>query len=149
MRPGSIVKKSVKEIIADKLDIPSEEVVIERAHRLGKKRHPQTATTIPRSRPLSPSLENTDEHSVKPAQTCNACPIIVKFSVWKTKKVLQMAKKKLKQSSISEDFSETVRNIRRKLVPHILSFRKELEHQTKQEGASKRDEKVMDMKVYL
>jgi hypothetical protein len=91
------------------------DIMIERSHRLGRKRQ----TTSDAAHAERTAAENVN----KPR------PIIVKFRSWKDKeKVLHAARGYFKDNrgngkGVAEDFSEEVREVRRKLVPFLKDQR--------------------------
>ena len=88
------VEKQVREMVRDDLQI-QEDVHFERIHRLGKKKANVTR------------------------------PVIARFSFFKQKQAAMRNASKLKgkEVSISDDYTQTVRDKRRVLVPHMKHFR--------------------------
>ena len=112
-------EESVRTVLADKFSVKAEEIEIERAHRLGRKRHPAPAADDDQARQGGVPGE-------KPR------PVIIKLLNWKQKEeILQAARgKRDSQVKISEDFSLTVRNTRKRLIPHLLELRKKNPNKT-------------------
>lgn len=120
-------ESKVKTLLHEELGISGDTLNIERSHRLGKPR--------PRRRGVDQNPDARGEHSRHRRDDDGSRrtntgysddrPIIIKFNNWKQKEhVLREAKiAKNPAVMISEDFSETTRDIRRRLRPHFLDAR--------------------------
>lgn len=106
-------ENSIKESIELHTGIDKSDVMIERAHRVGKKRrHRQQQQPV--------QDVNTDDNSAK------ARPVIVKFASWKQKTtVLQKMREAQQGKQVKEDFSQEVRNTRRKLSAYYETMKAE------------------------
>ena len=127
------------------------DIMIERAHRLGKKRTPNPAVDRGPSSSQESSVMFDDVgevvHDEKPR------PLIIKFSSWKTKeKVLAAARgyykdnKGIVEGGVSEDFSAGVREVRRKLVPFLKRMK---ENNPFLQAYIRYDKLVAGKKVYV
>ena len=100
-------EERVKEEIKAKLGIKTE-LIIERAHRVGRKR------------PHSRHLENGSKITSKPR------PIVARFAFWKQKDQVIRAARESKPKDIQflEDYSKKTLEKRRELIPELIAERK-------------------------
>ena len=105
-------ESKIKEAIAEKLDI-KEEILIERAHRVGPKNGHKRA----RSRNQQAGAGRRNDEGPR--------PIVAKLQSWKQKSAVikDAQKKKPKDISFKEDFSNRVLERRAQLIPEMLSAR--------------------------
>ena len=100
-------EEKVKEEIKAKLGIKTE-LIIERAHRVGRKRpHPR-------------HLENGSKITSKPR------PIVARFAFWKQKDQVVRAARESKPKDVQflEDYSKKTLEKRRELIPELIAERK-------------------------
>jgi len=125
----------VKQVLQDEFGIDATNLPIERAHRLGKPK-PVLGQSVNQAASASqvsvePSQSATgDEGTAMPDKEegppkPKSRPVIIKFLNWKDKSSVmrQVLEAKSENVKASEDYSLTVRNIRKQLIPHLIDLR--------------------------
>ena len=137
---------TIKKLIKEKLEI-AEDIVIERAHRLGKQKKRVTTTEgdheggeAAAEASTSESRQDSDNtqdamHTMADGDQAKAekprpRPLIVKFAHWKDKeRVLAAGREHFRATSedikVGEDYSVKVRNVRKSLIPFLIEFREQ------------------------